>query len=915
MAIYEEEQSSMSGQVIAKEIDEGATGMMIDLVQKYQYAYPIKSAVRELLSNALDAVTERQNAIKILTGQAQPGDFYIERDGALYKDSKWDPTYYSLNHLSTNDTVSITYKISGDKRDQCIIKDYGVGLWGKRLLGYFRLGYSTKRGSVSALGKYGIGAKSALSTGINNYTVESRYNGNLVRCHVFDHAYQSIIPSVDLDTGVPNPYFVVTDREGRDHRFHYIPTNEANGLTIILECKNHNKPQYIDAVKQQMMYFPTVKLIVEEANGRQEILPTAADILYEDENILLSNNSYYTKPHMLINRVNYGYINFEEIELEQRYGNIGIKVQAEEVTINPSRESVIWDDKTRDVVLQRYKDVVNAATRLLNKSLVTENFVDWLYVVNSIDVASHGQKNNIISRLSEIANIRELEVEYTLPGGEKLRYRDVANNLAMRMVEVEQTQRAGDVVTRVKRTRVSVASLKPNIPVYIKTQPGASSNKIDKYLYNKHGVFIILEHFSHSHNYAWFTERETGYVPSPREVEETFTLLEESLDASKYADLYSVYELVVPDESVTDEDEDLVESATEDKEAISKSVMRTKKETITMGIPYASNYIDYALDRVFPVSIYNKDIKACDVEKELSSTPEVFYFNQNDDDHKKAMLAMCITHLVEDSNYDDVNRVTSERHTTIPVFSMADRYSKKLEFEAAQKNGVGIRKDNVLYIRVAKNNVKYFKQYKHISSFYAERRGNTVKMSTSLIKWNTARLVEKSLHKCRFLSNFSSFDPVMAKEYRELYDYMKKWYRKLTDLDKQGFKFTDEGDIDALVDHCERIYSFQRKVAELGADPANAQIIADEAKAMFGDSNINAAHGADLTIVKRLEALIDYCEPLVMLNSISQLTGDHVTAEWPYRLGDVNTIAMTIQLEQEIKNFIQSKTSQHVNND
>lgn len=921
MAIYEEEQSMMGSEVVSKEIEEGAEGMMIDLVQKYQYAYPIKSAVRELLSNAVDAVTEKQNAIKILTGQAKPGDYYIERDGALYKDSKWNPDYYPLNKLSSNDTVTITYKVSGDKRDQCIIEDYGVGLWGKRLLGYFRLGYSTKRGSVTALGKYGIGAKSALSTGINSYIVESRYDGKLLRFHVFDYAYQPIIPPVDLETGKENPFFIITDREGKETKVHYTYTDKENGLTVTLECKQHNKVQYLDAVKQQMMYFPNIQLIVEEANGRREIIPTAAEILYEDENIILSDNNYYNKPHMLINRVNYGYINFDEIELEQRYGNIGIKVQAEEVTINPSRESVIWDDKTRAVVLQRYKDVVSAATRLLNESLTTENYIDWLYIVNSIDKGSYAQRNNIISRLSEIANIKDLEIHYTLPGGEILKYKDVAGCYAMRLVEIEQYERAGNVVNRIKRTRVSAGILKPGVPVYIKTQPGASSNKTDKYLFKKHGSsFVILEHFSHAHNYAWFTEREYGYVPNEKEMQFAFELLESHMESSAYAEQFSVYELVVPDDDSTDEEEDLIEAASDDKEAISTEVIRTKKETITMGRPIGDmNLYAYAKQRILPLSMYNEEVRACDIEKKLIS-PEVFYFNQNDDDYKKVMLAMCITHLINEGEKDSFGRNTPQGvSTAVPNYKPAfcddrTRYPNCTLGFSHDKNGY-LNSGRVSYIKVAKNNVKYFRQYKHISSFFAERRGNTVKMSTSLIKWNTARLLEKNMHKCRFLANFSGFDPVMASEYRELVGYMRKWYRKLTDIDKQGFKFTDEGDIDALVDHCQRIYSFQRKVAELSSDPANAQVIADEAKALFGDANINAAHGADLSIINRMEALVDYCEPLIMLNAIPQLTGDVVSTEWPYLTGMVNTIRFTEDLEREIKDFIQLKTKQHVNND
>mgnify|MGYP006921355001 CR=1 FL=1 len=310
MAIHNEEQQIMGSGNISKTIDEGAYGLITDLVQKYQYQYPEKSAVRELVSNALDAVTEKNNAIKIVRGEAKTSDFYVEREGSLYKDSKWNPEYYDLNWLSDYNTVDITYLEREGQRDLLTIKDFGVGLMGKRLAGYFKLGFSTKRNNKNTLGKYGIGAKSALSTGITSYTVENRYNGMKMLFQVFDHTYQSIIPSHNLETGKENPYVEIVV-EGEVYKFYYEHTNEKNGLTLSIECKKHKKQYYIDAVKNQMMYFPNISLSVITDKGVKEYIDHKAEILYEDDSIILSDNEVYKKPHMLINKVNYGTLTAE----------------------------------------------------------------------------------------------------------------------------------------------------------------------------------------------------------------------------------------------------------------------------------------------------------------------------------------------------------------------------------------------------------------------------------------------------------------------------------------------------------------------------------------------------------------------------------------------------------------------------
>jgi hypothetical protein len=166
MAIYNEQEIQMSGG-FTKEIDAGAKQMIFDNLQRYQYQYPIKSTVRELVSNGLDSVREKRVAMAILTGVAKVEDHYEQREGDVYKDSNFDPAYYDLFRLSDKDEVEIIYCNGKNlEKDTVIIRDYGVGIGETRLAGYCNLGYSTKRLSKYPLGKFGLNIPGLLCSNI-----------------------------------------------------------------------------------------------------------------------------------------------------------------------------------------------------------------------------------------------------------------------------------------------------------------------------------------------------------------------------------------------------------------------------------------------------------------------------------------------------------------------------------------------------------------------------------------------------------------------------------------------------------------------------------------------------------------------------------------------------------------------------
>ena len=151
----------LSNKKVQKTIDNNSLTIAMTVLQTTQYSKPIESTVRELTCNGVDSITEKNNAVKILRGEARVEDYYIQQEGKEYEASKFNPDYYDLKWLSDKDEVALTYieNYTGEDKGFCdllTIKDTGVGLGGERLKGYFNLNYSTKRCNTNTLGAFGL---------------------------------------------------------------------------------------------------------------------------------------------------------------------------------------------------------------------------------------------------------------------------------------------------------------------------------------------------------------------------------------------------------------------------------------------------------------------------------------------------------------------------------------------------------------------------------------------------------------------------------------------------------------------------------------------------------------------------------------------------------------------------------------
>jgi hypothetical protein len=425
---------------ISKKINKGAEKLVFDILQSTQYSTPIPSTVRELVTNACDSQREKEIAVEILTGLKRVEDYYIERHGDQYEDSNFNKEYYDLESFSDKNRVSIVYKRNEGVGycDTFSITDHGVGIGDRRLEGVLELGYSTKRNTSQNFGAFGLGAKVALSTGVEYYTIETVYQGKRFKVNCYSYKTEFVIPKFNLLTGEINPAYTLSDGSV----IYYEPTTEKNFTTVSFGVKKHNYSRFKDAVSEQLTYFDNVDFKVIHEDGIEDPINFRTPILYNSDTLIVSESYYFNKPHIVIvkdvksnNGINYGHIDFKELEMEQLYGAIGLKcpirqsyvdengevvVIQDGVEVTPSREKVIWNDATKNYIQTVIGKASDEVTNIVESELKETDFIKWIVACRDVLYNATKSKNvdenkrTVLAVLSNIIDTTNLKPKFSL---------------------------------------------------------------------------------------------------------------------------------------------------------------------------------------------------------------------------------------------------------------------------------------------------------------------------------------------------------------------------------------------------------------------------------------------------------------------------------------------------------------------
>lgn len=634
-------------------------------------------------------------------------------------------------------------------------------------------------------------------------------------------------------------------------------------------------------------------------------------------------------------------IDFQELELEDKIGNISIKLKPEEVSVSPNRERVIWDDMTAAAIKKRFQEVQKSAEALLQGELNQPDFMKWLkaciLIKNKIGTE---QADGLVARLAKLVDLSNYTPVYKLDPNFCLN-KDLFAGMKVRKIVSKRERQGSSYKVVVDRVQAGLSDLVDgNLPVLIQQED--TSWLKDRYLLEEIFVdgFITL----------WLNETEVqkpsiGTVLGTADSEEQAEKIYQGRKAALFNHAKdTAIELKWYDPRF---DEGTIEtemtSKLKAKDAADRVLIRWAKLNHYI---LASENLQYYRDFTVPENygkqheqtpgeegFITKEAEVQTQEARLSAearrklsgstvlftprvkysgsdlyewhkleipvaeidewnSPEVFY--SSDNNASLLELAAFITRPAEEVRagilWEEEEEVIMNIPTSNPPVTQTV-YTEKSSMLTAYDGTPAVK-----LVKVAKNRVKYYKDFKYIYDFFSQvnTKTKTITMSNALIRWNTARYIHDQLPKLSFLTNFKVFNEEYSNLFHSMQDYCNKYYREVDDYAGK-YKEIQREEYDDMIRHLDKVTELQIFVRD---HPTDTQAIANLVKESFGTGIENAVTdgcGIDINIRDIIHKLLDYAEPIqVMLNQMPVLT-------------QKNGTTIIEELEAEIRNYIAFK--------
>ena len=866
---------------LAKKINKGAEKMVFDILQSTQYSTPIPSTIRELATNGADAQREKEIAIEILTGQAKAEDYYIERHGEQYNDSNFDISYYDLDHLDTeNNDVLITYKENEGTGycDVVSIKDYGVGIGERRLEGVLELGYSTKRNTAENFGAFGLGAKVALSTGVDFYTIETVHNGKRFKMNCYNYKTDFIIPAFNPGLGKPNPHIVLSDGT----KVYYEDAKAKNQTIVSFGVKKHNRRDYRDAVEEQLMYMPSIrfKRIAEDGYERDEDIHPK--IMHNSDNLIISNTYLFSKPHIVLTKdvgaptgVNYGFVDFRELEMQQMWGPIAFKCPArqvindpetgeeivlqEGVDVTPSREKVIWNENTKAYIKSVIEAAADEASEIVQEELKQTDFVSWLLACKQ--VLTNADSGSVLGRLSNIIDQEQLKPKF----GPDPRLKNESVKALFRGMKVEVITKSRD---------------------YSSGDDIIERNAIENYSQlRENNIFIMGEENHSKYKDMYLIHECDGPIICIKPIEDwepSSVVSAESIKANKkaLAKRFRVLQLITESTHSRNYDDIEVDEEwlEEYKDEIAKAKEIAQFENITPAerrkieermVAYTFRYNDKHWHASGSDKHYIRD-KIEPKVKDLMKTQRTTYYGTAADDDK-LMVACGMIHPFAprmDKVYKDMLRWQTGDDDRVFFFDTpAVRFSNSsavIPKTETKDNGEVYHNTNFDWdtpqiIRVSQSNVKHISMnpnVKHIDEFFLQLTPNGgYTMDEHAIKWYTADKM-KSITDKTYLYCLKDINPDLFEKYKAVYN--------AADVDVRTSQWMKDTQVFAMVEKIVKMHNFCK-------DNDDAAAIQQKSRELFV-IDVPEAVGQDQELMDKFDELEEWSKSVhTLLNSIEYI--------------------------------------------
>ena len=915
---------------IAKKINKGAEKMVFDILQSTQYSMPIQSTVRELVTNACDSQREKEVALEILGGKKEIKDYYIERHGPQYEDSNFDIGYYnvaSLAHAKNHIQLTYSKKDGVGYCDIFEVTDYGVGIGGRRLEGILELGYSTKRNTSENFGAFGLGAKAALSTGVDFYTIETIHNGKRFKCNCYNYKTDFIISKFNVKTGKQNPFITFTDGT----KVYYEETDRKNQTTVSFGVKKHNRNKFEEAVEDQLTYLDNVRFFIrnyekdnehyyeKDKNYSVREVNFKADILYNSDNLIVSDNYHWSKPHIVVVKdpkattgINYGFVDFRELEMEQLYGNIAFKcpirqvitnedgtevVLQEGVDVTPSREKVIWNDATKVYVQSVMDKAAKEATDLVQEELKEDDFLKWITKCKAIVNGDHS--NPILSKLSRIVDKQMLKPKYSKD--QSIRY----SNPKTLFKGIQLTSL---YITHEKGKQTIAREKLDNWDRFDAKNLYEKGEQFSKYkdLYLIEELNVINKDWDYKNEVTVFNPKDLNSIFDDRikgtqkgdtqqllikEKANTLVYRTKIINFIKESELYKQYdEIEVPEDWV--KDKKIEEKEQEEISKFDNLTPSERREIEKRMVAYTLRYEDrkwtddtpYIFDKIEPK-----------VKDMMQTNTRTYYATGKDEGklylagiilHKMAPTHKCVYPNSNYPIYDDVSKAPVFFFDCPPVRFLSNWGENKGQYyDWAITNTKDW--DIPQLIKISENKVKFLEKNENcrpISEFFLQVNDNNgYTMDQSLIKWFTSQQMT-NIKDYNFMAGLAFIHPELAKDWKELNTLVSD-----CDWEYRHKKLIESKEILQFVS---KVAEFQRFCREVSDDDNKEELIQDKSQELFMLSDIGECSAEMDELLDKYKNLVEFADDVKpLLSNIRALQDQDAT----------------IELEKELRVYLKAK--------
>jgi hypothetical protein len=838
---------------MAKRINKGAEKMVFDILQATQYSTPIPSTIRELVTNACDSQREKEMAIEILKGEKTEEDYYIRRDGEQYADSNFDPTYYDLNCLDTDQNEIVIKYIKREGVGFCDtvqVIDYGVGIGGRRLEGVLELGYSTKRNTSQNFGAFGLGAKVALSTGADFYTIETVHNGKRFKCNCYPYKTDFMIPKF-------NPSITFTDGS----KVHYEPTTDKNYTIIQFGVKKHNRNRIEEAIIDQLNYLGNVKFLIEEDEQERE-KTIQSNIVHNSKHIIVSNSYTYSKPHIVIVKeegaltgINYGYVDFRELEMEQLWGAVGLKcpmrqaikdpetgeeiVVQDGVEVTPSREKVIWNEHTKKFIQSVIQKATEEATELVEEELKETDLLKWVQSCRDVLSRSIGyHSNTALQQISKIIDTGNMKPKF--PSDTSIHFQGpIATLRGFSPRSISEHIKEGKL--HISTDKLETWGEVDFDAIYYRDADTSRSRLKDHYLISlsSRDKFMLITDKN-------LTNLKDADTKSYLKVVNHRNKITPHLKSSE---LFNSYE----DVEVPEEWEDTFQSrekTVEETDALTGLSPAERREVEQRIVAFTLRYNHRSTYNGSRMYTWDK------VEPKLSqvmSSEHITYYGTSKDAEKLYLAATVLfTQAPHSGKSTDVKYYFADNTQEGDPLYYVDELP--VRFGGYTLNE-GFELETPQLLKVSESNVKYIARNSkclHIDEFFStwDEENNKITMDKSLRRYLTGKAIGNVPDWIREL-NFINPD------YKKMYDLLTNCtdsYSRIYESDSDGIK-----EIVSMVEKIKELQDFSESVD----DPV---LVANKSKELFILEDVKAAEALDyelITLSKMMKEFIEDVDPLM----------------------------------------------------